>query len=369
MNTFIEEQSLKNIDIQDVRAYLLQKRWRHVPYEDTRLEVFVHREGEGKSNLLMLPIDPELTDFYPRLLDALAVLAKVEQTPVYMLMQTLSVVTEALKKMRLELSEGQMPSMSLVAQFLQGLYELLVATAHVELVGVSRYFARTSDDGKNEASQFHFGHTNPGSFVFNVASPPIQQTLFEDHAGVERRMVERITRGLIFAERAESVGNASLISEQYSSGMNGNMCYATANMLEGLQGTKVEYSVDWSPRKQPSVSLSQSRTIRLDSQSAVYLRQAGNVLKETSLPGTEELGERDIHGSVLEMKQEGEARFIMISSANYQQSIRAEILQDADYRKAATAHVEKRPISIRGLLVKRRKNQLLLLNAREILLR
>ncbi len=367
MNTFLEEQALKNISIEDIRTYLQQNEWQQVPYADTRLQVFVLRNSASKPALLMLPVDHELTDFYPRLADALAILARSEQLPTSILLQILQTTGNDVIRLRLQLPEDQRPSIPLVAQFLEGLYNLVVYAACMELSGRRRYFNRPFDEGLQETQQFQFGHTFQGSFGFTMAAPTIQPTLIEEKPFVGRRIVERITRGLLTVQKAEMEQDSSVISQQYEEGMNGNMCYAAATMLESLHNIKVEYSVNWSPRVQVPSDIAHLQAISLASTDAPYLQQAGKRLRETAKTGAQDLGEKDIHGTVTELKQASNRRFVIIESPHYQQKIQADLADD-DYRKAANAHLDRRPISVRGTLI-RQKSALLLLNASGVIVR
>ena len=68
-------QELKKINIEDVRRYLVEHGWqpRKSQYEP-RAQVLVHSEGY----VILLPIDPKLSDFYQRLADALRIMALAE---------------------------------------------------------------------------------------------------------------------------------------------------------------------------------------------------------------------------------------------------------------------------------------------------
>src|SRR6266496_850979 len=352
MSIFIDEQHLQDINPEDIRAYLSQKGWQEMRYTDTRLQVFANRQVEGEPVLLLLPVSRKLSDFYPRLVDALVTLAKVEKTTLDSLLRTIRLTSDDIIRMRLLLPADTMPSIELTAQFLSGFRDLVVFAATIEAGETTRYFKRSTDIGKQEAQHFQFCHTSQGSFGFAMASPIIEQRLFPDESPpLSRRVVERITRGLLTVQDAEMEHNALPISQRYEDGLNANMCYAVAAMLEDLQDTKVEYSVDWSLRLRAPRDIAQLRPISLDRTCTVYLNRAGDHLKEMSDPGARDLGEQDIHGNITELKSNDEEyRSIIIAAYNYTQDIETS-LSEEDYKLACDAHRDRRPITIRGTLI------------------
>ncbi len=371
MSIFIDEQHLQDINPEDIRAYLSQKGWQEMRYTDTRLQVFANRQVEGEPVLLLLPVSRKLSDFYPRLVDALVTLAKVEKTTLDSLLRTIRLTSDDIIRMRLLLPADTMPSIELTAQFLSGFRDLVVFAATIEAGETTRYFKRSTDIGKQEAQHFQFCHTSQGSFGFAMASPIIEQRLFpEENPPLSRRVVERITRGLLTVQDAEIEQNPLPISQRYEDGLNANMCYAVATMLEYLQDTKVEYSVDWSLRLRAPQDIAQFQPISLGSASATYLNRAGDHLKEMADAGAKDLGEREIHGEIVALKSNDEEnRSVIITSPHFTHDIEATFSEE-DYKEACDAHRDKRPISVRGTLIsKKGKKTWQLLNAHGLIVR
>lgn len=372
MNSFPDAQYLKNISVEDIRTYLLQKGWQQMRYTDSRLQVFVNRQVEGEPVLLTLPVDSKLTDFLPLLAEAVSVLSYVEQLPSFVLLQQISVVADDVIHLRLMFPANQNPSIDLTVRFLQSFRDLVVDTANMERVGKDRFFAHSPNQGKQEAQNLQFCHTSPGSFGFSLASPIADEFFAEELPPINRRVVERITRGFHSVHQAEKEQNVSHITDQYRDGMNANMCFAASEMLGSLQGTQLEYSVAWSPKLQAPEDIATFDPLPLGNNSARYLKEAGDYLKATAEAGTRDLGERDIHGTVKELirSKEGDTnnRSILIESYHHPQNIQASLSED-DYRKACNANRDQRPITIRGRLLSKRRGYWRLLDARDLILR
>ena len=371
MSTFIDEKYLRDITPEDIRAYLQQKGWQEMRYTDPRLQVFAHKDTDGETALLLLPISRKLSDFSLRMSDAISLLAQVEDIAPADLLHQIRLTSDDIIRMRLLLPADTMPSIELTAQFLSGFRDLVISAATMEAGEKTRYFTRSTDIGKQEAQHFQFCHTFQGSFGFAMASPIVEQPLFPDeYPPLSRRVVERITRGLLTVREAEIAQNALPISQRYEDGLNANMCYAVATMLENLHNTKVEYSVDWSLRLRAPQDIAQVQPINLGSASAIYLNRAGSHLKEMADAGAKDLGEREIHGEIIALKSDAEeSRSVIITSPHFTNNIDATFSEE-DYKDACNAHRDKRPISVRGTLIsKKGKKNWQLLNAHGLIVR
>ena len=151
--------------------------------------------------------------------------------------------------------------------------------------------------GHRMVEHFRFGHTFHGSFGYAIESPLIhdshifkqeyQPPLFEVEsfvdeklvvAPVERRVMERIIRGLHATGLATSERTPNVLVREYASGFNANMCIALANISQE-KALPVEYSVLWSPKLAPSEDIREFTTIRLNETSYHFLEEAAETLK------------------------------------------------------------------------------------------
>lgn len=81
---------LKYVELDDIVAYLLHKGWRKIAHHNPRLQVFVYKELDDErewSYLIALPAHTEFSDVYVRIMDALDRLARIEDTPKYVILQ------------------------------------------------------------------------------------------------------------------------------------------------------------------------------------------------------------------------------------------------------------------------------------------
>jgi len=152
-----------------------------------------------------------------------------------------------------------------------------------------RFFDEILKEGRQQVENFLFGHTYPGSFGFTVEVPidlPAQSQLtmqgFEHNAPtlpLERRIIERVIRGLRTVEDAAHVQDADKISNAFEIGFNANMCNALIEMLKGASESEIEYSVIWSSLLVPSPDMIDFTSIRLEANISPYLEDAAREMK------------------------------------------------------------------------------------------
>ena len=135
-----------------------------------------------------------------------------------------------------------------------------------------------------------FGHTFDGSFGFTLESPLIgapsryiQSALTPDINDLEilpleRRVLERIIRGLLVVREATSARDVDILVKDYMTGLNANMCEAIINMSQD-QERPIEYSVIWSRKLRASVDVGNRDSIKLNRLNYEFLERASIELR------------------------------------------------------------------------------------------
>jgi hypothetical protein len=153
---------------------------------------------------------------------------------------------------------------------------------------------------KRVTSSYRFGHTFRGSFGLSIETPRLstvgfttQKSLMPDLqterklVPIERRVMERIVRGLFQAKVASQERDPNILIENYMSGFNANMCRAILNMSMGKK-IDLEYSIDWSaifPPKEPELTIHEP--IKMNEGIYDQLEYAFNVLSKMETEETE----------------------------------------------------------------------------------
>jgi hypothetical protein len=145
---------------------------------------------------------------------------------------------------------------------------------------------------KDMVSHYRFGHTFAGSFGFTIEAPILHaETAFVQLAlldepteplalpPIERRVMERIYRGISDAERATKEQDADVLIQGFPSGLNANMCKSLVSMSRD-KSIPIEYSVLWSPKLPPPLEPITREPVRLWEPSYTYLDYAAKKLRE-----------------------------------------------------------------------------------------
>ncbi len=134
------------------------------------------------------------------------------------------------------------------------------------------FIRRVPRKAKNMLDHFKFGHTFRGSFGYRIESrfkgdSHTQLNMFEDDPEPivpdERKVLQRIYRGLTATSEAVTKDDMTIISDGYTTGLNANMCTAIMNMSGGRRDP-IEYSFKWSKKLTPSEELATIPKIRID---------------------------------------------------------------------------------------------------------
>ena len=141
---------------------------------------------------------------------------------------------------------------------------------------------------------FQFAHTQDRSFGLTIHTPvlpkPIEYTQLAFNleeqsvepiaplAPTERRIMERVVRGLIATKNAVKQTSIESLVNSYQSGFSSNMCKAIVDISRNKAAT-VEYSVLWSPKIPPPEDLANVPPLLLNETDYAYLESASRQLR------------------------------------------------------------------------------------------
>lgn len=175
------------------------------------------------------------------------------------------------------------PSLEKTFQIVQGINNLIIYSAWMEVLPKTYYVGRRPKIVKQQSQYFRFGHTFSGSFGFTIELPLLirQPNLFQSITIIptSRRVIERIVRGLISVEKADNNKSSMLIPQTLTTGLNGNMCQALLDISRGIENDGIEYTVTWSPQLIPSRDISEFKSIQLSRSAFQYVEEALQYLK------------------------------------------------------------------------------------------
>ena len=220
------------------------------------------------------------------------------------------------------------------------------------------YRAGANRDAAELLRQMRLGQTDQGSFVVTLLTPvvpppmqPAQLALFKaseasgDHnAPVVRRMTRRLVEALTAVRRATEgagSGDGRVFGETMASGVSANLCEALVKIIEPFPA--LDIGVSWArtrPMTTPEV------TFRFGQPDAALLDEAARLLRERApkpdicLYGFVHILERD------EEKADGTIK-LRTEIDGQPQSVMA-VLDQADYERAAQAHIDQALVVLKG---------------------
>lgn len=281
---------LQNLNIEDIVAYLKKTGWKPVPYPNKRLQLF-----EGSSDIngdpieVALPSYRTLRDADIHIADTINLLSAIEEVPPAVIITKIRNLYRDTLRLRI-LHEDAFVSMHVADTIVSSLRKMISFAASME-EKPSPFFTNELPIGKEQSKQFCFGHTFQGSFGFAVEGllSPNQLSRITETGPLplERRIMERIIRGLTNAQKAIQCNDIGSMVENYRYGFNANLCETLATMMQ-TSGMTMEYSVIWSPELNPSDDIPLFQTICLNHEAHQIFSDAAHILRR----GTGELQAR-----------------------------------------------------------------------------
>ncbi len=363
INLVAEDSSLQGITINDISNYLQRAGWKlRADHPNNRFLLFDGpKDDGGRPIVLTLPASKSFFDSSELLSQAINLLATIERaSPQNIIQKMRSPNRDTLYIRVLQLKES-IPSLDATSHIIHGLRNLVAYSACMERE-VRRYFERPFREGKQQAQHFLFGPTFYGSFGFTIESPiehfqtQLPATDENIDSPLERKVIERIARGFLTVQDALKASSVEIISKNYETGLNANMCSALADILKGNLDTEIEFSVAWSLWLKPSQDVAAVGPIRLQGNVYPYLEEAAQSLE--ALHKAEEgnlIEEVTIRGQIKESISGDTNRTAIVSSEKYGEVHIAFPLESESDRMACDAYRDRRSISIRGTLTRSKR--------------
>ncbi len=148
------------------------------------------------------------------------------------------------------------------------------------------FFRVVPPKARKMLDHFQFGHTVRGSFGYRIESKikagnHVQYQMFADKpkpiVPSERRVLERIYKGLNATDKAVNKADVSFLTEGYATGLNANMCTAILN-LAGDDKRSIKYSFKWSKKIPASGDLEAISRIEINKDHLEILTEASEYL-------------------------------------------------------------------------------------------
>ncbi len=369
-----ESTLLSNLQPEDFASYLKLIGWNATDSSSGRWRVFLGAEDAyGEPLELVLPKNQQSLEARMHIAGAVNLISALsEEAPEIVVDRIKFYEYDLLKVHNLETGRYHSLPIQLAAQQVQAMKRLVAFSACSEEEPRTHFTHYQFKRAKEMLEHYRFGQTFPGSFGYTIESKIVREPfryvqkripIFEDGHDqdeddaimlpIERRVMERIMRGLASIQEVENDNSTQALVEQYQSGLNANMCEALVEMSD-TKDMPIECSVLWSPKIKPSKDTSTVKSVLLNSEVYRYLERAAEQLRdiepsETTIMGRvtdlsasdNPLGNPDVRRSVVikwTYRPSGRPLKVVVS------------LEKADYIAASEAHMNWSTVQVTGFL-------------------
>lgn len=350
---------MRNLHLEDMIQYLTLTGWENIESPNPRWQIFTaHEDITGDSLELVFPSEAQAFDIRIYLANGINTISTLNHEEPELTIERMKNYNKDILKIRnLVTDDYDSISLDLAASQVNQLKRLVAYSARSEEYQQPSYSTMRVAIAKRMVEHFRFGHTFDGSFGFTVESeilrpPSVYQrplplegpdTDFEDVVvlPLERRVMERIIRGLGLVKQAVNEDQLSLLVESYQQGLNSQMCSSLVSMSRN-KTMPLEYSIIWSPKIEPAADIVELNNIQLHERSFNFIERAASEMRSfepetvrirgtiTHLTSTDDpFGPRDTPRSVIiswSNRPEGgrpTGVLVSLSQEDYQQAIRA----------------------------------------------
>jgi PIN domain nuclease of toxin-antitoxin system len=336
--------------------YLKMNNWNQI-VSDPFFVFQGHEDDDGDPIKIVLPKGDDHDDVLRRYADAINLLSVLENRSPYEIIKTINSIDKDIIFIKFDTSSI---SLAQAAGFVEKIRRFWSLAASSE-ESPQQFLSKSLGIGMLYTDKCCFGHTIKGSFGFTIESPVSprphpQSTLdggkVEQIPPFERRVVERIIRGIKNTQEAVIEGNVDILVNNYKTGLNANTCDVLSEILENFNEIQSEYFVSWSPIWEIKPDIANIR-VQLDSKAPEYLKSASKTLKQED---TVQIV--TINGKIVELNRDLDAHeeessdesiIIVLDESGRRVHV---LLSEDEYRDACNAHRDKKTISIVGTLEK-----------------
>lgn len=362
--------TLYDIPIANIITFLDAEGWNRVEDDNERWFVYEGQaDAAGDSFEIVLPKNSRSPGYPVYVMHTIEILSSLADKSHEFVLQEIQSVCRDVLLVRVDNSaDARSVPMNLVAKQIPNLKQLVAYAACSEKSQRAHY--RDSSQGKAMAEHFRFGHTVAGSFGYRVESTIGEKILFhedseqlrqleifvdqeiEEVPPLERRVMERIVRGLAATAETANVENVAPLVDGYYSGFNANMCHALLEISKGHEET-IEYNVSWSKKFPVPLDVAQHSNIRIDRTHFDYLRDARKILM------AEEPEKISVEGRVTALSSEDDPRsddaehrsiIVRVTSGRFKSRKLRIALGKRAYERADKAHMDWNTISVTGVM-------------------
>lgn len=344
----------------DVAAYLQTTGWQKLDDKPGYRSVWLKSYGGDTADLL-LPVDRTVGDYLPRMVDAVRLIATLEERAESEVLTDLQHASTDVLRIRLAYSDAADGSIPLLQgeRLVESATEMLTAAGSAVNSRKPYFPGNRPDEVRLFVQGLRLGQSERGSYVMKVLSrvaPELKQeqkTLFgEPEPPFERKAVAGLNRALIALRDAVDLAatnfSAKVFQDAVAHGVSANLCQALAGMntANPQPVDQLRFGFTWA-RSRPFDS-APPREVCFRAESFPIIAEAARVLKAVAPQDDQE-----IQGYVVKLQQRDDGGVASVATFLDGQPRKVAIsLTAEDHKRAIDAYDKRIEIRCRGNLTK-----------------
>jgi hypothetical protein len=361
MEHVAEDSSLiDSLTLGAVEKYLMLKGWKLVDITNKKMKIYAGPlADDGYPIEIVLPTYGTIEDNRERIAGSLRTLAVIEKCSASILVQNIQQTGNDIWRVALgdQIVRQASVSLNIASKFIHRMKKFLYSAGAAEDTSLL-VIRKSIKAGAEFMEDCRFGHTFQSSFGFTISRPldAFQEALpyFSEAAPFERRVMERIARGIHLTSMAINEQNVEFACESYEIGFNANMIDDFNHLVKIVGGGDLKFGFVWSKIVDVPSDIISSSIIKtgpatiefltevskkmhnIKSQEPVQIRGLVTQLKSKEIPTLENFrpGSREIHIANINSD---------IPLGEYRLTLGIE-----DYQKALEAHSLGKIVSVSG---------------------
>jgi hypothetical protein len=349
-------------------AYLQLKGWNQIEIGNPRWYIFTGPNDINEKPLeIIIPKIVTASDMKQYINIAIELLSSLSNETTDLTSRKIQLYDRDILIIRnIEVENSNSISIKLAASQVHELKNLIAFSACSEHDPRPYFTSSQCVSSKDMIDEYRFGHTFKGSFGFTIEAPIYSsemesvQLRLDNNATevfsippIQRRVMERIARGLSNTLESTQKHDAEIIIDNFASGLNSNMCRSFINIAKPKK-TNLEYSIIWSPRLPLSKDISIIEPIRLYEPSYDNLKYASDKLRELKNDRVKIIGRVvGLSSKDAPLSMKDIERFVVIRWTDRPDGRPINIivaLNKDEYVQAHKAHINWQRIEVRGVL-------------------
>ena len=349
---------VEQVNIQNLKNYLEDRGWKEEPFGRAELLKFKSPQPIQEREYLevLIPSKKELVDYNRVLEIAVDCISAFEERDFEDVLSQILFFGDLLK-VRIPTPKTKIGSIPINQGILlyKSVYDLLVYSACAEL-NLQKSFSRRFKEAIESVETYRIGQSQYGSFVANIhcqlyrpEKPQIDLEGNVTSPPFERGTILRVLRGIKNVEDSIRKESPDPIVDNYSIGLNANMCDTLVDIVRIGLGNTLNISVNLEPMWPIPSDI--HTDISLQPSAEGYLIEAAEILK-----GETPKEKRELIGHVFQLRKkppekENIVRIITLDEEG--EAIPVTIKPDDDsYHLAIDAHKDQKRIRVTGILEK-----------------